>query len=87
MDGKQAAKAPVIGPTVPGQQREAGAAEEGGAGGSGAGVALALEGVRRAFDEAEAFVDKVCVDVGWCVWFVLLGSWKQAALRFFVVVR
>lgn len=58
--GQQPPPEAVIGPTVPGQ-REAGAAVEEGAGGSGAGVALALEGVRRAFDEAEAFVDKVCL--------------------------
>ena len=62
MNGHQPAAASVIGPAVPGQ-RQAGAAEEDRAGGSGAGVALALEGVRQAFDEAEAFVDKVCAGV------------------------
>eukprot|EP00903_Cladosiphon_okamuranus_P006864 g6685.t1 len=55
--GQQSPPEAVIDPTVPGQ-REARAAGEGGAGGSGARVALALEGVRRAFYEAEAFVDK-----------------------------
>lgn len=51
-------------PTAPGQQQQQGAAaaaaeeEE-----SGSGVALALESMRGAFDEAEAFVDKVtCVE-------------------------
>lgn len=78
VNGHQPAAASVIGPAVP-AQRQAGAAEEDRAGGSGAGVALALEGVRRAFDEAEAFVDKVCA--GWsCVWFGVLGAGEQAAL-------
>eukprot|EP00752_Nemacystus_decipiens_P008742 g7803.t1 len=59
VNGKQPATESVIGPAVPGQPEAGGrGAEEDGAGGSGAGVALALEGVRRAFDEAEAFVDR-----------------------------
>lgn len=68
--GQQPSPESVIGPTAPGR-REAGTAEENGEGGNGAGVALALESVRRAFYEAEAFVDKV--RVGRCVPFVLLA--------------
>lgn len=52
----------VTAPTAPGQQQQQ---QEGGEQGeeSGAGVSQALEGVRGAFDEAEAFVEKVTLNI------------------------
>lgn len=88
VDGGQPTPGSVIGPTAPGQQG-VGMAEESRKG-SGAGVALALESIRGAFDEAEAFVDKVCV--GWCVClgaFLLAreNGWPWALFLFVCWVR